>query len=75
MLTISIFAIGPNGNKLVSYSLWNTVTKEELREKMKKASAQLEFEEAAKIRDETKRLEILELNIRSGSISENSGES
>ncbi len=46
-----------------------------LREKMKKASAQLEFEEAAKIRDEMKRLEILELNIRSGSISENSGES
>ena len=36
MLTISTFAIGPNGNKLVSYSLWNTVTKEELREKMKK---------------------------------------
>ncbi|MBL7800774.1 MAG: hypothetical protein JNL95_08600 [Chitinophagales bacterium] len=35
-LTISTFAIGPTGNKLVSYTLWNTVTKEELREKMKK---------------------------------------
>ncbi|PIS10788.1 MAG: excinuclease ABC subunit B [Bdellovibrio sp. CG10_big_fil_rev_8_21_14_0_10_47_8] len=39
-----------------------------LREKMKKAAAKLDFEEAAKIRDEVKRLEILELGLRSGSI-------
>jgi excinuclease ABC subunit B len=33
---------------------------------MKKLSAQLEFEEAAQVRDEIKRLEILELQIREG---------
>ena len=33
---------------------------------MKKASDNLDFEEAAKIRDEVKRLQILELNIRPG---------
>lgn len=37
---------------------------ESLKKKMKKHSENLEFEEAAKIRDEIKRLEILELNIR-----------
>ncbi len=39
---------------------------ETLRKKMKKASDNLDFEEAAKIRDEVKRLQILELNIRPG---------
>jgi excinuclease ABC subunit B len=34
-----------------------------LKKKMKKASDNLEFEEAAKIRDEIKRLQILELNL------------
>ncbi len=38
---------------------------EKLKKKMKKLSDKLEFEEAAKIRDEIKRLEILELNLRS----------
>ncbi|MEK6627402.1 MAG: excinuclease ABC subunit UvrB [Bdellovibrionota bacterium] len=38
-----------------------------LRNKMKKLSSNLEFEEAASIRDEIKRLEILELQIREGS--------
>lgn len=38
-----------------------------LRDKMKKLSADLEFEEAASVRDEIKRLEILELQIREGS--------
>jgi excinuclease ABC subunit B len=38
-----------------------------LRNKMKKLSAQLEFEEAADVRDAIKRLEILELQIREGS--------
>ena len=33
---------------------------------MKKLSGQLEFEEAADVRDEIKRLEILELQIREG---------
>lgn len=37
-----------------------------LRIKMKKLSAELEFEEAAQLRDEIKRLEILELQIREG---------
>jgi len=37
-----------------------------LRNKMKKLSAQLEFEDAAQVRDEIKRLEILELQIREG---------
>lgn len=37
-----------------------------LRTKMKKLSAELEFEEAAQLRDEIKRLEILELQIREG---------
>ncbi len=38
-----------------------------LKNKMKKLSAELEFEEAASVRDEIKRLEILELQIREGS--------
>ena len=37
-----------------------------LRDKQKKLAANLEFEEAAKIRDEIKRLQILELSARSG---------
>lgn len=49
----------------------NEITK--LRTKMKKLSAQLEFEEAADVRDAIKRLEILELQIREGSDSK-SGE-
>jgi excinuclease ABC subunit B len=39
---------------------------ETLRKKMKKAADNLDFEEAAKVRDEVKRLQILELNIRPG---------
>lgn len=39
---------------------------EKLRTQMKKLSANLEFEEAAKVRDEIKRLQILELNLRGG---------
>lgn len=38
-----------------------------LKNKMKKLSSNLEFEEAADVRDEIKRLEILELQIREGS--------
>ncbi len=41
---------------------------EKLRARMKELSAQLEFEEAAKIRDEIKRLQIIELNVRQGEI-------
>lgn len=41
-----------------------------LKDKMKKLSADLEFEEAAKVRDEVKRLEILELRIREGNETE-----
>jgi excinuclease ABC, B subunit len=39
---------------------------DKLRARMKELSADLEFEEAAKVRDEIKRLQIVELNIRSG---------
>ncbi|KYG60933.1 excinuclease ABC subunit UvrB [Bdellovibrio bacteriovorus] len=45
-----------------------------LRAKMKKLSADLEFEEAAKVRDEIKRLQIIELNIRSGEVEQTSAE-
>lgn len=39
-----------------------------LRDKMKKLAKSLDFEEAAKIRDEIRRLEIMELGAREGSI-------
>lgn len=45
---------------------------ETLRKKMKKAAGDLDFEAAAKIRDEVKRLQILELNIHSGSVEKES---
>lgn len=41
---------------------------EKLRKSMKKASEALEFEEAAKIRDEIKRLELLDLSIHKGEV-------
>ncbi len=41
-----------------------------LRKQMKKASEKLDFEEAAKIRDEIKRLEVLDLSLRSGAVDE-----
>tara|TARA_B100000609_G_scaffold88186_1_gene70421 strand:- start:15441 stop:17528 length:2088 start_codon:yes stop_codon:yes gene_type:complete len=46
------------------------ITKEilTLRKKMKKASDALEFEEAARIRDEIKRLEVLELSVLEGEV-------
>jgi excinuclease ABC subunit B len=37
-----------------------------LKAKMKKLAAKLDFEEAARLRDEIKRLELIELNIREG---------
>ena len=39
-----------------------------LRKQMKKASDKLEFEEAAKLRDEIKRLELLDLSLRNGEV-------
>lgn len=39
-----------------------------LKKKMKKASDNLEFEEAARIRDEIKRLEMLDLSLRMGDV-------
>ena len=47
---------------------------EKLREKMKKYSSDLEFEEAAKIRDEIKRLQIADLTLRSGEVESDSAE-
>lgn len=41
---------------------------EKLRKKMKEHSTQLEFEEAAKIRDEIRRLEMVELQVREGDL-------
>ncbi len=43
-----------------------------LKKKMKKSAENLEFEEAAKIRDEVKRLELLDLNMKSGLIEKES---
>ncbi|QDK38211.1 excinuclease ABC subunit UvrB [Bdellovibrio sp. NC01] len=45
-----------------------------LRKRMKELSADLEFEEAAKVRDEIKRLQIVELNIRNGEVEADSAE-
>jgi excinuclease ABC subunit B len=45
-----------------------------LRTKMKKLSGQLEFEEAAQVRDDIKRLEILELQLREGTSLKTDGE-
>ncbi len=45
-----------------------TLEIEKIRKKMKKHSDQLEFEEAAKLRDEVKRLQILQLSLQTGSI-------
>lgn len=42
-----------------------------LKDKMKRLSAELEFEEAAKVRDEIKRLQILELQVRDAHLGEN----
>lgn len=47
---------------------------EKLRKKMKEYSSNLEFEEAAKIRDEIKRLQILDLNLRGGEVEKESAE-
>jgi excinuclease ABC subunit B len=47
---------------------------EKLRKKMKEYSSDLEFEEAAKIRDEIKRLQIVDLNMRGGSVEKESAE-
>ncbi len=43
-----------------------------LKQKMREHSAQLEFEEAASVRDEIKRLEILDLTLRSGDVEKQS---
>jgi excinuclease ABC subunit B len=47
---------------------------DKLRAQMKEHSSNLEFEEAAKIRDEIKRLQILDLNARSGEGEKDSAE-
>ena len=39
-----------------------------LRKQMKKASDNLDFEEAAKMRDEIKRLEVLDLSLNDGEV-------
>ncbi|MEK6554131.1 MAG: excinuclease ABC subunit UvrB [Bdellovibrionota bacterium] len=39
-----------------------------LRKKMKKHAAELEFEEAAKLRDEVKRLELIQLSLQEGEV-------
>ncbi|WP_413581862.1 excinuclease ABC subunit UvrB [Bdellovibrio sp. HCB288] len=47
---------------------------DKLRAKMRELSKKLDFEEAAKVRDEIKRLQILELNLRSGEVESESAE-
>ena len=57
------------GEKLKKFSdKPNKISQEiiKLKDKMKQLSSDLEFEEAAKVRDEIKRLQILELEIRQG---------
>lgn len=46
---------------------------EKLRKKMRKLSENLEFEEAARVRDEVKRLQIMQLNLKTGAIDGNVG--
>ncbi|MCX7978052.1 MAG: UvrB/UvrC motif-containing protein [Bdellovibrionaceae bacterium] len=46
---------------------------EKLRQKMKRLSEALEFEEAAKVRDEIKRLQLLDLSLRSGETERETG--
>ncbi len=46
-----------------------------LREKMKKLAKQLDFEEAAKVRDEIRRLEIMDLGAREAGAASGSGDS
>jgi excinuclease ABC subunit B len=45
---------------------------DQLKAEMKRHSQNLEFEEAAKVRDEIKRLQIIELNLRTGEIEKES---
>ena len=73
--------LGPENRKLVNifdkfHDRPEALAKEieSLRKKMKKASENLEFEEAAKLRDEVKRLQILDLNLKSGDIERTSAE-
>ena len=61
ILRENIAAYSDNPKKLMAQ-----ITK--LRKQMKKASDGLDFEEAAKIRDEVKRLEMLDLSIHNGSV-------
>jgi excinuclease ABC subunit B len=51
-----------------------TLEIDKLRARMKELSADLEFEEAAKVRDEIKRLQIMELNLRNGEIEDESAQ-
>ena len=59
VLRENIAAYAENPNKLLAQIV-------KLRKQMKKSSDQLDFEEAAKIRDEIKRLEVLELSLHNG---------
>lgn len=45
---------------------------DKLRKKMRKAAENLDFEDAAKMRDEIKRLQILDLSLKSGSVEKES---
>ena len=61
VLRENIAAYSDNPKKLLAQ-----ITK--LRKQMKKASDALDFEEAAKLRDEVKRLEVLDLSLHNGSV-------
>ncbi|MGE4130367.1 MAG: excinuclease ABC subunit UvrB [Bdellovibrionales bacterium] len=61
VLRDKLSAYAENPNQLTAQIL-------KLRKQMKKASDKLEFEEAARLRDEIKRLEVLDLSLRSGSV-------
>ena len=61
ILRENLAAYSENPKKLMAQIL-------KLRKQMKKASGNLEFEEAAKIRDEIKRLEFLDLSMHNGEV-------
>lgn len=64
---------GPGGVPLVALTHEKIDTRiEELKKKMKRAVDQLEFEEAAKLRDEVRRLQILDLEVSTGSVDKDS---
>ncbi|MBL6854567.1 MAG: UvrB/UvrC motif-containing protein, partial [Alphaproteobacteria bacterium] len=60
-VTVGAGQLGEDGNQYIGHNLRATI--EDIEKRMKKAAADLEFEEAARLRDELKRLQATELAI------------